>query len=347
GIYCSFRSSGCVSGWLLKHPMRSLTVQFRLLVLLLGIFILANAAPVLALPARRAITPDEFWQRVDTTLATLRGLKTQPKEVVTPALDTLADEWVQFDTLTLPGGASAPLDTSFLVSQLRQHPDNLDSLIDLFTDLKNAGGSKPTRSFGAADLAALQPILERPEFQWDRPPSPLEQWWNDLWARINDWFNKLFGQNGVNIPIPGDIFTIVAIILLVFVLLYVFRGLFSDFISEASMDEEQMAGDELLTAETALQKAKDISRGGDYRTAVRYLYLSSLLTLDERGLMRFDRSKTNREYLRSVAAFPQLSVPLRDVIDVFDRVWYGFRTLDEDSFQHYVEKVDQLREQKK
>jgi len=334
--------------------MRSLTVQFRLLALSLGIFILANAAPVWALPARRAITPDEFWQRVDATLATLRGLKTQPKEVVTPALDKLADEWAQFDTLTLPdpqsagtGGTSAPLDTSFLVFQLRQHPDSIDSLINLFTDLKNAGQGNPTRSFGAADLAALQPILERPEFQWDRPPSPLEQWWNDLWARINDWFNKLFGQNGVNIPIPGDIFTIVAIILLVFVLLYVFRGLFSDFISEAAMDEEQMAGDELLTAETALQKAKDISRGGDYRTAVRYLYLSSLLTLDERGLMRFDRSKTNREYLRSVAAFPQLSVSLRDVIDVFDRVWYGFRTLDEDSFQHYVEKVDQLREQKK
>jgi hypothetical protein len=332
--------------------MRSFATRFSLLLFLFGVLIFTVGTPVLALPSSQAITPAEFWQRVDETVTTLRGLKTQSKEVVTPALDKLADQWAQFDALTLPDlektGASAALDTSFLVSQLRQRPYDLNSLVNIFTDLQNARQVKPTRSFGVADLAALQPILERPEFQWDRPPSPLEQWWNDLWAKINEWLNKLFGRDGVTIPtIPGDVFTIIAIILLAFVLLYVFRGLFSDFISEAAMDEEQMAGDELLTAETALQKAKDISRGGDYRTAVRYLYLSSLLTLDERGLLRFDRSKTNREYLRSVAAFPQLSVPLRDVIEVFDRVWYGFQTLDEDDFQHYIQKVDQLREQKK
>ena len=323
------------------------TFVIRLILLFFLVAILADGTSVLALPASRPVTPAEFWQRVDETLATLRGLKTGSKEAVAPALDKLADEWSQFDALTLPEGADAPLDTGFVVAQLRLRPYDLDSLINIFTDLHNAHRAAPTRSFNAADIAALQPILERPEFQWNRPPSPLEEWWNDLWAKINEWFNNLFGTDGVSIPIPGEAFTITASILLAFVLLYIFRGLFSDFIAEASMDEEHMAGDELLTAETALQKAKDISRAGDYRTAVRYLYLSSLLTLDERGLLRFDRSKTNREYLRSVAAFPQLSAPLRDVIEVFDRVWYGFQPLDEASFQHYVQKVDQLREQKK
>ncbi len=332
--------------------MRASTLRFGLL-LLFGILLFTDGASVWASPPRQALTPEEFWQRVDESLTALRALESQPEETIAPALDALAEEWSRFDALTLPGpetgtgGASAPLDTSFIVSQLRQRPYDLDALIDRFNDLRAARRSTPTRSFGAADLAALEPILQRPEFQWNRPPSPIEQWWDELWAKINEWFNSLFGRDGVSVPIPGEVFTITASILLAFVLLYIFRGLFSDFIAEASMDEEQMAGDELLTAETALQKAKDISRGGDYRTAVRYLYLSSLLTLDERGLLRFDRSKTNREYLRSVAAFPQLSAPLRDVIDVFDRVWYGFQSLDEDGFQHYVEKVDQLREQKR
>ena len=327
--------------------MRVFAVRLGLLLVFLGALLLEGGAPALALSPRRAVTPAEFWQRVDETVAALRGLKTQSQEIVAPALDKLADQWAQLDALTLPDGKSAALDTSFVVSRLRQRPYDLTSLTNLFVDLQNARQVKPTRSFGAADLAVLESILQRSEFQWNRPLSPIEQWWNDLWAKINDWFNKLFGQSSVTIPIPGEVFTIVAIVLLAFVLLYIFRSLFADFIVDAAMDEEQMAGDELLTAETALQKAKDISRGGDYRAAVRYLYLSALLTLDERGLLRFDRSKTNREYLRSVAAFPQLSVPLRDVIEVFDRVWYGFHSIDEDDFQHYVQKVDQLREQKK
>jgi hypothetical protein len=327
--------------------MSTFSIRFTFLFALVCVLISIGSAPALARPSSEAITPEAFWQRVEQTLATLRELQTRPDETVAPALDALADEWAQLDALTLPDGKSTPFDPSFIVAKLRQRPYDLDSLITLFADLQKSQGIDPSRSFGSGDLNALQTILKRPEFQWNQVPSPLEEWWNELWARINQWINELLGGGDVSIPIPGEVVTITASILLLLVLLYIFRSLFADFITEASIDEEQLAGDELLTAETALQKAKDISRAGDHRTAVRYLYLSALLTLDERGLLRFDRAKTNREYLRSVAAFPQLSAPLRDVIEVFDRVWYGFQPLDDDGFQHYIQKVDQLREQKK
>ena len=95
-----------------------------------------------------------------------------------------------------------------------------------------------------------------------------------------------------------------------------------------------------------MQRAQTLSNQGDYRNAVRYLYLSSLLVLDERGLLRYDRSRTNREYLRSVSSRPELSKPLGDVIDVFDRVWYGFDSVNEEDFESYVKHVDELREKK-
>ena len=326
--------------------MRMIVVRFSLLLVLFGFFIFQMRTPALASTPAENISIAEFWQRVDQTLTTLRRLKNEPKESVAPLLDDLADQWARFDTLSAPAG-STPFDASFLVSQLRQRPYQLDALIQRFSDLQNARRISSTRSFDAADLNALQLILQRPEFQWNRPPSPLEELWNQFWARVKKWADGLLGQDGVNIPVPGEVFTIGASMILLLILLYIFRNLFSDFFLDAAAKDEQMAGDELLTAESALQKAKDISKGGDYRTAVRYLYISSLLTLDERGLMRFDRSKTNREYLRSVAAFPQLSAPLREVIDIFDRVWYGFQPLDEETFHHYAEKVDQLREQNK
>jgi hypothetical protein len=79
---------------------------------------------------------------------------------------------------------------------------------------------------------------------------------------------------------------------------------------------------------------------------VRYLYLSSLLLLEERDLIRYDRSQTNQEYLRSVAGRPELAVILQDVIDVFDRVWYGFQSLDSRAYAQYQARVEQLRRQK-
>jgi len=326
--------------------MRASVVRVTLL-LILSLLLFVNDTPALAEPTSQAIDPDVFWMRVDQTLTTLRGLKTGSTESIAPVLDDLADQWAQFDSLTLTDDTSTPMNASFVVAQLRQRPYDLDELIEIFSSLQSARRVSSTRSFGAAEIATLESILQRPEFQWNRAPSPLEEWWNEFWARVKEWFKELFGEEGVDIPIPGEVVTIISTLLLGLVLFYIFRNLFADFISDASVDDEQMAGDELLTAETALQKAKDISRAGDHRTAVRYLYLSALLTLDERGLLRFDRAKTNREYLHSVAAFPQLSAPLRDVIEVFDRVWYGFQTLDEDGFEHYVQKVDQLREQKR
>jgi hypothetical protein len=68
--------------------------------------------------------------------------------------------------------------------------------------------------------------------------------------------------------------------------------------------------------------------------------------LDEQGVMRYDRSRTNREYLRSVSSRPELAAPLHDVIEVFDRVWYGFQKVDENTYKSYVEHVEELREKK-
>jgi hypothetical protein len=117
-------------------------------------------------------------------------------------------------------------------------------------------------------------------------------------------------------------------------------------VAQAEVELDAAAAGELLTADTAFKKAQGLADAGDYRTAVRYLYLSSLLMLDERGLLRYDRSQTNREYLRSVAHLPQLAALLREVIEVFDRVWYGYYPLDEITYAEYATRVAELRQQR-
>jgi hypothetical protein len=135
-----------------------------------------------------------------------------------------------------------------------------------------------------------------------------------------------------------------AAIALALVLAYAMRSIVADFVAEQEADENGN-GDEDMTSAAALKQAQALSAGGDYRTAVRYLYLSSLLLLEERGLLRYDRSLTNREYLRSVAHKPVLATIFRDVIEVFDRVWYGYRPLDEATYNQYEARVEELQRQ--
>ena len=142
-----------------------------------------------------------------------------------------------------------------------------------------------------------------------------------------------------------SIWTILTVLLLAGILAYVFRGLFADLVAEARLNGNGNQ-DEVLTSEAAFQRAQSLSRGRDFRSAVRYLYLSSLLLLDERGLLRYDRTRTNREVLHPVADKPELAQPLSEVVDVFDNVWYGYHELDEDRFKHYSDRVKELKDKK-
>jgi hypothetical protein len=177
-------------------------------------------------------------------------------------------------------------------------------------------------------------------------PNFLQRLWQDIRQAVEDFFLRLFPNDStVRLPL-GNLLAILAAVLVAAVLLYALRDLITGFSADAALHADDELGGQPLTAELALQRAQELSTGGDYRTAVRYLYLSALLLLEERGLLRYDRSLTNREYLRSVAHRPELAAILREVIDVFDRVWYGFQTLSASEYEAYARRVETLRQQK-
>lgn len=62
---------------------------------------------------------------------------------------------------------------------------------------------------------------------------------------------------------------------------------------------------------------------GDHRGAIRALYLALLGALHQQGAIVYDRHRTNREYLRSMRAGPHRKSAFEELVDVFDRKWYG------------------------
>jgi hypothetical protein len=293
---------------------------------------------------------DEYWRLVEETKGALRDLAPSSSQDSQAILEPLIERWSAIEQVQLEDGSLVPVDSGYMVSVLSAGENR--HALRMVEALLEAHENYPAQIFTTGDLDALDTILARPEFQWaEEQPNPVGQWIQGMLQRFFNWLDRLLGEgrNDGTIEVKGpptSVLSIVVSIILVAVIGYVLWGLFNDLAAEARLQAEAGQADEVLTSQSAFARAQNLSRGGDFRSAVRYLYLSSLLLLDERGLLRYDRSKTNREYLRSISGSPELSEPLQEVIDVFDNVWYGYHALDEESFKHYSERVEELKDKK-
>ena len=292
------------------------------------------------------ITVEAYWQRVADLRQALLQMDSLSGEEVRRQLDELAGAWEKVTMVQFLDGQIMAIDSTRLSAELKADPPDLKHLLALTDALLAAHEKYPRTVFTAQDVKPLREILARPEFQWNQSRV----------IETPDWFQKIIDAffNFIehlayligNIIYYGRVPILMGLVILFLFGLYHFSKNLSDsLVREAQLAAED-GSDDLLTSKGAMQRAQLLSNQGDYRNAIRYLYLSSLLVLDERGLMRYDRSRTNREYLRSVASKPRLESPLHNVIDVFDRVWYGYEEVDEKTFQAYAEHVDELREAK-
>jgi hypothetical protein len=321
----------------------SLLRRLAFLLTLLSLLGLAGAAH--ATNAGEVIGEAEYWQLVAESQQTVRELGKADAGQAAARLAPLAARWQAVEAVQFENGQQMRVDNSAWATLMRTNPVPLEQLDGLLTALLAERETlQPAGPDSSQALRLLQEVLARDEFQW-RSQTP--SWLQNLWDRLMAWLDHLFGNSDtVTITIDGgglDVLTIIAFTLIFLLLAYTLRGLFADLVSESTLETEA-AHDEPLSARTALNRADTLSRQGDYRSAVRYLYLSALLILDERGLLYYDRTKTNREYLRQVAGNPAIAGLLREVIHVFDRVWYGFQPMDEATYQRYAAQVRELEQ---
>lgn len=259
-------------------------------------------------------------------------------------LENLAARWSAMDRVVVPDGTTLPIRHDALIAQFRAPEPNAEALRARLDTLEIVWNRWPQRDFSRRSapeaLSQLRQILAQPQFQWPQQgPSLLRQIWDRL---LRFLFNLLpeavTGARPLRALLAG-----LGILLLLAVLLYAGRALLAAF-SPSDERQSEPAGQAEVTADKALNEAEALSKVGDYRMAVRYLYLSALLILDEHGLVRYDRTRTNREYLRTLSDRPELASTLREVVHVFDRVWYGFRAVDHATYSRFEAQVRTLKE---
>ena len=218
-------------------------------------------------------------------------------------------------------------------------------------------------------LAALDDVFARPEFNVQE----------SLRQRFLNWVEGIlnwFFPNRNSAAATGATFWgfyalltwtigIVGALALALLFAYWLRNLLGGFISGPEYQAQASRGDNIpLTALGARAQATEYAQAGNYRDAVRQLYLSALLSMEESGVIRYDRSLTNREVLARVASQAKvldattgdghadrnsvgensIGEHLKPVVETFDSVWYGVREPDAETFSSYEEEIDELNQ---
>lgn len=256
-------------------------------------------------------------------------------------LEQAAEQLIAAREVRLPGGSSSHVDNRWLRAALADAEPNLPAIGARLGAVLDAL-AQPASAAPADAQARLRAILDRPPFVAGEPSTPgwlrsLLEWLGRLLERILRPIGSVVSNSGLGI---AWVIAIAGGLMIAAVLFVMLRGLRRNIVAEASAGDDPEAN---LTARAALEQASGLARGGDYRTAVRFLYLSALLWLDERNLLRYDRALTNREYLERVRANPALRARLAAVVETFDQVWYGHVPIDAETFARYQEQVEALR----
>jgi hypothetical protein len=154
------------------------------------------------------------------------------------------------------------------------------------------------------------------------------------YEKYRDDLEKILNPRRWDADLRYVLFPLAAIALGAVVIFFV-RQIRMNLISEAHDDVTEAALEQVETEKAALTRAETAEAASDFRGALRFLYLSAIFHLQERGVLPYDKSLTNREYLHQAQADIDLHTALGPAITVFDEVWYGHKPCDAETVASY------------
>ena len=163
----------------------------------------------------------------------------------------------------------------------------------------------------------------------------IRRFFSKLWDWLVDFMSKQEKLDldkkaqGLKLPLPPAwIFVVFAAALLLGVLGYIaYHRDFRRSVRVVLDDEEFPLRDDPRdkAPDEHLDEAALLAREGKHRQALRSLYLATLVSLDRRGLITFDPSLTNWQYIRTMPRSEKRD-QFGTFTELFDYKWYGEET---------------------
>jgi len=188
----------------------------------------------------------------------------------------------------------------------------------------------------------LAEILERREFSQKKSNFLLMR----IVRKIAEWLDKFFAR--LRIDIDWNPRTLLFLkwlfysalgVLLVTVLALLVRKIIKRVPSAIPHSARESVSIKPLRPQSSSElkmRAQEYAKRGDYRSAVRYLYLSLLIYLDEKGQIEYDSTETNSEYLRKISPDSSLYRILKTLTGIFEHCWYGLSSPSRKEYRQFL-----------
>ena len=182
--------------------------------------------------------------------------------------------------------------------------------------------------------------------------------------KLDDWLDKMWPDKKTSEtsadrdwrPVIRVLLIALSVVLVAILLIYIIklwrRRLASQNESQSETETETpdlrddgIKADE-LPANRWLDLAKELMAKGDYRLAMRALYLATLSYLAEKEWVTIEIYKSNRDYdrelQRRLSDQKDLISAFSETVAVIDRVWYGMRKVSQSDVESYFSQQERI-----
>lgn len=189
----------------------------------------------------------------------------------------------------------------------------------------------------------VEKILARKEFHQSEERNPIADMINQIGESILEWIRGLFenrkpadavqfeqavSNDDMQVVLKIVLILLGAVLLFLIVRLVIRRVYLP---GKAKKSKIPKAHDYLENPDLAAEKMRSLMEQGEYTQVLRYLFVVLLLMFHERKIIHIEKWKTNRAYLREIAASsPDLLSPMKELSMVFNACCYGGRTIDQE-----------------
>ena len=180
------------------------------------------------------------------------------------------------------------------------------------------------------------------QYRQEEAPAP------NLWERFKAWVWYKIAQLMRTRSGKVTVWTLVVIVALAVIAFFVFKvmGMSRDSLFARNSDDSlpySITSDDIhaISFDEAIQQAIG---NGDFRQAIRLLYLQSLKRLSDRGYIEWKINKTNSDYINEVRERQWHSL-FRMLTMRFEYAWYGERNIDKNDFENLRGEFRQLYNQ--
>ena len=218
-------------------------------------------------------------------------------------------------------------------------------VLDLADQVTAYAGAQNQKGAGAR--ASLEKILSRREFASVHGPTK----WDLLRQRINRWIEelliRLLSRIGRHPTGASGLLWLMVIAVVVWLAMTLFR-----YWTQRAVLEELQAPESATFTRTWqewIQIAREAAARGDFREAIHSAYWAGISYLEDGGVVRKDRTRTPREYVRLVSTSTQfvssgrrMREALSALTVVLEQVWYGRRPASQQDFADAIQNIEAL-----